>query len=170
MLSLLSPPTSVFATSTPLLLLSSLSSLLLLFLLALLLSLSLLLLYIFLLYAFFTDDYGIPTVPGRHWLKGHMGVIGEPSQFYTVLTSWAHSMLCPAFNFYLPGFNRKHVALCTFSSIAELHSLRPFKVRRLDVNLSIPELAPGLFAAEGEEWKKERKMVAPAFNHGNISR
>ena len=41
---------------------------------------------------------------------------------------------------------------------------------RSPTNSALSEISPGLFSAEGEEWRRERRIVAPAFNHGNISR
>ena len=112
-------------------------------------------------------DKGLPTVPGRHFLLGHMHLIGKTDQFANRLAEWSKSLKVPAFTFYLPGFSRRYVTLTSLEAIAEVHRLRPFKVVRAQAVLG--DIAPGLFAAEGGTWRSERKIISPAFNHSNVS-
>jgi cytochrome P450 len=124
--------------------------------------------YMLFLYLFLSDEKGLPTVKGRHWFWGHLKLIGHPSQFFNKLSEFASSLPeAGAFNIYLPGFNRKYVAVSHLSGINELHKLRPFEVVR--AQSALEEIAPGLFAAEGDVWRKDRRIVAPAFNHSHIA-
>jgi hypothetical protein len=152
-----------------------------------------LLLFLHLTWAYiFSDNSYYPEVEGRNLWFGHLFLIGGTPNFFNKCCEWA-AEYCPTpskessqdlkspniadrdpkdqgcFEFILPGSNKHMIALTSYSSIENLCKHRPFKLQRHKNVEVIEELAPGLFSAEGDVWKKDRRILAPAFNHSNVN-
>jgi cytochrome P450 len=147
-----------------------------------------LLVFFHLLSIYFTSKTYYPVVKGRHFLMGHLPLIGGSSNFYNWLCECADEN-CPKplpgsppqpiasrpptgqgmFEFFFPGTDRHYLVLTNFAAIESLFKHRPFKVERNKQVQVIEEIGPGVFSAEGDVWRKDRRIVAPAFNHSNIN-
>jgi len=107
-----------------------------------------------------------PTVPG--WpLLGSLIELGSPSRLYEQLTAWAkvHGEAEGAYEFRLPGV--RYVVVCKHELATELLAHRPFKLRRPAL---LRETVPfeGLFFAEGDKWRLDKRVVGPAFSHKHL--
>lgn len=71
-----------------------------------------------------------------------------------------------AFEFSLAG--KRFIVVCKHAFAAELLAQRPFKLRR---GASTRESVPfeGLFMAEGDQWRQDKRIVGPAFSHKHIN-
>jgi len=71
------------------------------------------------------------------------------------------------FEFNLAG--QRYVVLCSWQNVQRVLGLRPFKVRKPSMyNSVLPDAGKGLFFVEDDEWKHQRRLIAPAFNIKNI--
>lgn len=63
---------------------------------------------------------------------------------------------------------RRWVVVCCEHGLREVVAMRPFKATRTKLTQRMQEVIPGIFNAEGDNWKKDRRIVAPAFNSKNM--
>ena len=114
----------------------------------------------------------ISKVPGALPLIGNpFGGVGD---IYTTLEKWADEQYASgnksgAYECSLLG--DRHVILCNEKTVSFIERQRPFKVERMgSVDRALKSCGvDGLFAAEGEFWKKDRRIVAPHLNHKNVN-
>mmetsp|Transcript_1952 Transcript_1952/g.3555 ORF Transcript_1952/g.3555 Transcript_1952/m.3555 type:complete len:591 (-) Transcript_1952:904-2676(-) len=95
--------------------------------------------------------------------------LGDIDHFVDTMEKWA-SIYGKEGIFEAKIFGNKFFVLCNEEKAALLESKRPFQVtRREKINEAINSLyGKGLFSAEGEDWKKDRRIVAPVYNHKNV--
>jgi len=60
------------------------------------------------------------------------------------------------------------VVVCDWENAQQVLSKRPHRVTKPKVYASVGQLFAGIFFSEGNTWKQERKLMAPAFNHRNV--
>ena len=113
-------------------------------------------------------DYKFTEVPGALPFIGNL--FGGPDNLNTALETWAEKYGKNTGIFECNLFGQRHVVLCNDETISILESKRPFKVTRFK---SLAEVlksvgADGVFSAEGEYWKKDRRLVAPVMNRKNV--
>lgn len=106
-------------------------------------------------------------VPGGLPFLGHVPNI---LSFVDTLESWAdtYDNGCGIVEVQMGG--KKHFIICNQEKAQFIESKRPHKVIR-DAKFSgvLSSLKVfSLFEAEGETWKKERRMIPPYFNHKNV--
>jgi Cytochrome P450 len=94
---------------------------------------------------------------------------GDLDHFVDTMEKWA-SLYGKEGIFEANLFGNKIFVLCNEEKAALLESKRPFQVtRREKINEAINSLyGKGLFSAEGEDWKKDRRTVGPIYNHKNM--
>ena len=111
-------------------------------------------------------------------VPGALPFIGNPfggvGDIYTTLEKWADEQYASgnksgAYECSLLG--DRHVILCNEKTVSFIERQRPFKVERMgSVDRALKSCGvDGLFAAEGEFWKKDRRIVAPHLNHKNVN-
>ena len=68
-------------------------------------------------------------------------------------------------------FQRFYV-ICSEKAISQLEQKRPYVItRRKNLVSAFNSIgADGLFSAEGDTWKKDRRIVAPSLNHKNVEK
>jgi cytochrome P450 len=110
----------------------------------------------------FSDGTSIPLAPGGDFLLGHVKYFAGNGRITSVIEKWAEH--APVF------YIRLGVGRMILSADPELN--RQVLLRRPSgfsrprmVNTAIQSMSPGdgLFNAEGETWKLQRKLTAPAF-------
>jgi len=101
---------------------------------------------------------------------GHTLSLANSDEFLSVLTRWASEVDggSGTYEFYL--FGQRWIVLCDEDSVMRAMRLRPFKMRRPStMNDAINSLGfSGLFTAEGNVWKNERRLVSPTLNMNHI--
>jgi cytochrome P450 len=108
-----------------------------------------------------------PKVPGVRPFLGND--LGDLDYFVDTMEKWA-SLYGKEGVFEANVFGNKFFVLCNEEKAAILESKRPFQVtRREKINEAINSVyGEGLFSAEGEDWKKDRRIVGPVYNHKNV--
>lgn len=110
-----------------------------------------------------------PIIPGALPLLGHAHLIGSMSKLVDKLEAWAdeYGKEVGCYEVSLGGFSS--IVVCREDRAIEILLQRPSRVTRsVNIRESAHSIqAPGLFAAEGGEWKEERKIVAAALNRKN---
>ncbi|CAE7217322.1 cyp-13A1 [Symbiodinium natans] len=70
------------------------------------------------------------------------------------------------FEYNLAGW--RTVCCCSWEHAKVVLGLRPFKMERFSAFANVTSLATGSFFSEGERWKRERRILSPAFNAKNV--
>ena len=106
-----------------------------------------------------------PTVAGALPFLGNLKQLGAATKLAERMGEWADALgVHGIYEFKLLG--QRYVVACSPSTVKELLSYRPFKLRK---PASFGEIAvPGLFAAEGDQWKLDHRIVAPGFSHARV--
>ncbi|KAL3805943.1 hypothetical protein HJC23_007904 [Cyclotella cryptica] len=111
-----------------------------------------------------------PVAPGNLPFIGHTLSLVNSDEFMSVLTRWANDVArnSGTYEFYL--FGQRWIVLCDEASVMRAMRMRPFKLCRPSrMNNAINSLGfTGLFTAEGNVWKKERRLVSPTLNMNHI--
>mmetsp|Transcript_9614 Transcript_9614/g.22660 ORF Transcript_9614/g.22660 Transcript_9614/m.22660 type:complete len:225 (-) Transcript_9614:33-707(-) len=107
-----------------------------------------------------------PQVPG--WpLIGSLIELRDISRMTEKVTAWAkvYGEEEGAFEFTLAG--QRFIVVCKHALATELLAQRPFKLRR---GAATRESVPfeGLFMAEGDQWRQDKRVVGPAFSHKHL--
>lgn len=107
-----------------------------------------------------------PTVPGALPFLGNLFQLGSATKLAQRMGEWADTFgIHGVFEFSLLG--QRYVVACSPATVKELMSYRPFTLRR---PASFGEIIrPGLFSAEGDAWRLDRRIVAPGFSHVRVS-
>ena len=86
------------------------------------------------------------------------------------LTEWADEYSKEKGCFEVDLAGRKFIAVCSEERMKEILKHRPFKIVRnkKSTEASNSVGANGIFAAEHQQWKNDRRLLAPSFNHAQI--
>ncbi|CAE7893152.1 CYP4C21 [Symbiodinium necroappetens] len=60
------------------------------------------------------------------------------------------------------------VCCCSWEHAKVVLGLRPFKMQRFSAFANVASIVAGSFFSEGERWKRERRILSPAFNAKNV--
>ena len=108
-------------------------------------------------------------VPGSLPLLGHLPYIGGLPYLVTKLEEWADTYGGEngCYEIDMPLVN--YLVVCREDRALEIFKQRPRKIARPSaIRESTNSIgANGIFSAEGEEWKKEHKLIAAALNRSN---
>ena len=110
-----------------------------------------------------------PLVPGAKPIFGND--VGSPENYVNQLVEWAEKYGKEKGIYECNILGNRLVVFCSDEKASLLESQRPFSITR-DRKLSkvLNSLGgDGLFTAEGENWKHDRKMVAPFLNHKHVN-
>ena len=108
-----------------------------------------------------------PKVKGRRFLIGN--AIGDRAEFAETLDKWAREYGSDGiFEFNIFGTNIYGISNERIAS--QIERKRPFIMtrRRKLVNILENLGVAGLFSAEGETWRRDRRVVAPSLSHKNV--
>lgn len=112
-----------------------------------------------------------PKVPGSLPLLGHFPYIGSIDHLVDKLEEWAdtYGKDTGAYEIDFPG-GESYVVCCREDRALEVLTQRPRKVYRpLQLREAVDSIgAKGVFAAEGETWRNEHKLMASALNKANL--
>lgn len=113
-----------------------------------------------------------PKVPGSLPFIGNFHQVGSMENLANRLTDWAneYGKEHGAFQVNLAGVN--YIVACREDTAMEIMQQRPFKIIRND-NLTATARgvgADGVFSAEGETWKSDRRIVAPVLNKQHVEK
>jgi len=107
-----------------------------------------------------------PAVPGSNLFFGHVLHILDVDKTLDVMDSWVEKHGTSEFRI----FNTRFVLISDMDDVRKIMRLRPRKVQRYRlIKYSTDSFAKGLFGAEVPEWGPERRIIAPAFGHANLS-
>ncbi|CAB9529472.1 Psoralen synthase (Fragment) [Seminavis robusta] len=72
--------------------------------------------------------------------------------------------------FEIDMFGKRMVVVCREDRAAEVYAQRPFKVTRTaNLRAAVDSVGgTGVFSAEGEQWKQERKLISTTLNRSNM--
>ncbi|GFH46148.1 hypothetical protein CTEN210_02622 [Chaetoceros tenuissimus] len=106
-------------------------------------------------------------VPGGLPIIGHIPHV--PSIFHT-LEGWADTYDNGSGVVEVQMAGKKHFIICNQEKAQFIESKRPYKmIRGTEFSKVLPSLQiHSIVEAEGETWKKERRMIPPFFNHKNV--
>jgi len=111
------------------------------------------------------------------WTKipGALPIFGNPipgglGNLADTLESWATAYGTERGVYECKIFGQRIVVLCNEEKIALVESHRPFNVTKREKLSKVLNgiCADGLFSAEGDVWKNERKLFGPALNRKNV--
>ena len=108
-----------------------------------------------------------PVVPGALPLIGNP--IGPVENLVAQLEEWCRLYgKSGLFEFSL--FGVRYIVACNDETALRIESQRPYKVARTRmVNAAVKSIgADGVFTAEGNVWKKDRRLVGPSLNRKNV--
>ena len=111
-----------------------------------------------------------PKVPGSLPFVGNFHQVGRIENLANQMTEWAneYGKERGAFHVNLAGVN--YLVACREDMAMEIMNQRPYKIIRND-NLTAAARgvgADGVFSAEGETWKSDRRMIAPVLNKQHV--
>ena len=62
------------------------------------------------------------------------------------------------------------LGLCSWQMVSKVLELRPFKVVKPgSLAHAVEGMLQGVFFSEGDRWKRERRLVSPAFNAKSVA-
>ncbi len=114
------------------------------------------------------SDRPWPKVPGALPIIGNL-IPGGFENSTSTIESWAREYGSETGVFECNIFGQKLIVLCQEEKIASVEKHRPFGVtRRQKLNNVLDGLGfKGLFSAEGDNWRTDRRLVAPQFQNRN---
>jgi len=106
-------------------------------------------------------------VPGAKFIRGNLP--HDISKLDDSLNQWA-SLYGQDGIFETNFAGRRFFVICNEEKAKIVESKRPFQVTRSEtVARALDSMSVGsLLSAEGDDWKRERRLVGPALNHGNV--
>lgn len=106
--------------------------------------------------------------PKEHWLKGSLGQF-KPSEIHTYLYRNANAL---GSIYKIRLLTKPVVVISNAPVVSDILKQRPSRYRRVKtMESTFKEMGiHGAFSAEGEEWKKYRQLIAPAFKPSNLKR
>ncbi len=107
----------------------------------------------------------LPGPAGLPWLGNLLQM--DAKRPHITMKRWGEAYR-PIFRFALAG--KPFVGITDHVVIQQLLRDRPARVRRMrSIQEVIDEIAgTGLFSAEGEDWRRQRRLTAPAFSNANL--
>lgn len=110
-----------------------------------------------------------PAVPGARPFFGNE-LQGGIQNCTVALEDWASKYGHETGVFEFTTMGRTILAVCCEDLLAQLDTYRPHEVvRRQNFSRALNSVgATGVFTAEGDVWKKERRLVGPALNRKNV--
>jgi cytochrome P450 len=111
-----------------------------------------------------------PHVPGALPIIGNFHQIGAPTNIVNKLNEWADLYGKERGVFQCNIMGIPYVVVCREDTTMQVLSQRPFKVTRNKMLCASVNSckAVGLFSSEGDSWKADRRLVAPALNHKQV--
>ncbi|CAE7782883.1 CYP27A1, partial [Symbiodinium necroappetens] len=108
-----------------------------------------------------------PEVPG-YWLLGVLPELGPGAKFLTEkLEEWAEKYGQEGvYEMDLAG--SRTVVCCNWQQAHPILSLRPFKMPKNWRIQNVADIIGGSFFSEGDRWKRERRVLSPAFSRKNV--
>lgn len=104
---------------------------------------------------------GLPLIGNAHALK--------LSKLHLVLEDWArqHGEI-----YHFRVFNQQHVVVACPELIKDIMRARPEGFARLGKLRDIEDtaIAEGVFSAEGDQWKRQRKLLMPALSNASLGK
>ena len=116
------------------------------------------------------DPHPWPKVPGarffigNHLANGLRGAIGS-------LEEWARQYGSESGVYDCNLFGQKFVVICNEEKASLIDKNRPYKVKKRAKDSAALESvlgSAGLFTAEDEEWRKDRRLVGPFLNRNHV--
>jgi cytochrome P450 len=110
-----------------------------------------------------------PKLPGSLPIIGNL-IPGGLSNFTESVEKWAAEYGAESGMYEFSFLGRRMVVLCNEEKISLLESYRPYDViRRARISDVMKSVGfDGLFTAEGDVWRKDRRLFGPAFNRKHI--
>lgn len=108
-----------------------------------------------------------PKVPGRRPILGNS--ISSLENIVPILEGWAKEYGTNGI-FETKLYGTTFYVICNEKYASEIERRRPYIItRRQKLTKAFDSLgAKGLASAEGENWRKDRRIVAPSLNHKNV--
>jgi len=106
-------------------------------------------------------------VPGS-WLLGVLPQLGKGAELMAhKVEEWAKTYGQEgAYEFNLAG--QRMVVVSSWEHAYPVLKARPFKVKKATYWSNVHDMVTGSFFSEGERWKKERRVLSPAFSSKNV--
>mmetsp|Transcript_13208 Transcript_13208/g.26947 ORF Transcript_13208/g.26947 Transcript_13208/m.26947 type:complete len:518 (+) Transcript_13208:138-1691(+) len=113
------------------------------------------------------NSSSIPKIPGAVPIVGNR--IGSPEKFSVKMEEWA-SKYSKNGIVEMNLYGTRYIIVCDDRAAAKLEAARPFEVTRLPQFEAVFQSlsSQGLFGAEGENWKKDRRIVGPSLSRKNV--
>ncbi|KAL3934174.1 MAG: hypothetical protein SGBAC_010049 [Bacillariaceae sp.] len=111
-----------------------------------------------------------PMAPGKLPLIGHALALADSDMFHSVVKGWAAKVGTKEGIFEFNLLGKRWIVLCSTESVMACMKLRPFKMIRAKIlTRSIDSLnGDGIFSSNGDQWRRERRIVAPALNQNHV--
>eukprot|EP00569_Conticribra_weissflogii_P004658 CAMPEP_0171338004 /NCGR_PEP_ID=MMETSP0878-20121228/7049_1 /TAXON_ID=67004 /ORGANISM="Thalassiosira weissflogii, Strain CCMP1336" /LENGTH=299 /DNA_ID=CAMNT_0011839713 /DNA_START=13 /DNA_END=909 /DNA_ORIENTATION=+ len=109
----------------------------------------------------------IPKVPGPRPIIGNK--IESAEELVVKMEEWA-SKYSKNGIVEMNLYGTRYIIVCDDRAAAKLEAARPFEVTRLPQFEAVFQSlsSQGLFGAEGENWKKDRRIVGPSLSRKNV--
>jgi len=105
-------------------------------------------------------------VPGG-WLLGVLPETQYGRRLFHKIMEWSDKYGEEGvFEYNLAG--SRTVCCCSWEHAKVVLGLRPFKMQRFSALSNASSIVAGSFFSEGERWKRERRILSPAFNAKNV--
>ena len=110
-----------------------------------------------------------PKVPGARFFIGNHLASGIGC-IVDSLEEWARQYGSESGVYDCTLFGQTFVVICNEEKASLLDKNRPYKIRKkAEVSAALESIAGcGLFTAEGEEWRKDRRLVGPFLNRNHV--
>lgn len=111
-----------------------------------------------------------PMAPGNLPLIGHALDLADSDESVTVIKKWVATVGQKEGIFEFRLFGQRWVVCCSTETVMAAFKLRSTKfIRSKILTRSIDSLkATGVFTSEGDQWRKERRIVGPALNQQHV--
>jgi cytochrome P450 len=105
-------------------------------------------------------------IPGRYPVLGHVPLIPSMDEIVDVFEGWATKYGTENGTYVIDMAGAKYVMICSQERAEEVLKHRPMVAQRShQLDEGVNSLGgTGVFSAEGEQWKQERKLVSAALN------
>ena len=111
-----------------------------------------------------------PAVKGALPIIGNLHQVKSPGNLSNKMKEWADEYSKEKGCFEVDLAGTKYVAVCSEERMKEILKHRPFKIVRDKKSTHATKSvgADGIFGAEHQQWKNDRRLLAPSFNHAQI--
>ena len=117
-----------------------------------------------------TSNYLCPKVPGKLPIIGNSLGGNGTENFNTKLEEWASKYGKETGMCECTLFGMRYVLISNADLAQTMQNQRPYRLTRLlNLNRAVDSTGGlGLFSAEGESWRKDRRIVGPSLNRKNV--